>query len=58
MKAVVQRVKRASVTVDGEITGACEKGLAILLGVAQGDTEEDAVLLAQKIAKMRIFLHR
>ena len=55
MKAVVQRVKRASVTVDGKITGACDKGLAILLGVAQGDTEEDAILLAQKIAKMRIF---
>ena len=55
MKAVVQRVKRASVTVDGKVTGACDKGLAILLGVAQGDTEEDAILLAQKIAKMRIF---
>ena len=55
MKAVVQRVKRASVTVEGEVTGSCEKGLAILLGVAQGDSEEDAILLAQKIAKMRIF---
>lgn len=55
MKAVIQRVKRASVRVEGTITGACEKGLAILLGVAQGDTEEDAALLAQKIAKLRIF---
>ncbi len=55
MKAVIQRVKRASVKVEGRITGACEQGLAILLGVAQGDGEEDALLLAQKIAKLRIF---
>lgn len=55
MKAVVQRVKHACVKVDGVVTGECEQGLALLLGVAEGDTEEDAELLAAKIAKMRIF---
>ena len=51
MKAVLQRVKRSSVIVDGETVGACENGLMILLGVAAGDTEEDANLLAAKILK-------
>ncbi len=55
MKAVIQRVKSAAVRVDGVVTGACGQGLAILLGVAQGDKEEDASLLAAKIAKLRIF---
>ncbi len=55
MKAVIQRVKHASVISDGELTGACEAGLFILLGVTAGDTEEDARLLADKIAKLRIF---
>jgi len=55
MIAVIQRVKRASVKVEGRITGACEKGLAILLGVAEGDCEKDAALLADKISKLRIF---
>ena len=55
MKAVIQRVKRASVTVDGKVTGACGRGLAVLLGVALGDTEQDASLLAAKISKLRIF---
>ena len=55
MKAVLQRVKNASVSVDGEIVGQCGEGLMILLGVAQGDTEEDARLLAAKICNLRIF---
>ena len=55
MIAVIQRVKRASVIIDGECAGKCDKGLMILLGVAEGDTEEDAVALAAKISKLRIF---
>lgn len=55
MKAVLQRVKNASVAVDGEVVGKCGEGLMILLGVAQGDTEEDARLLATKICNLRIF---
>ena len=55
MKAVIQRVTHAKVTVEGTVTGECDKGLAILLGVAEGDTEADADLLAAKIAKLRIF---
>lgn len=55
MKAVLQRVKRASVSVDGEIKGQCGDGLLILLGVARGDCEIDAELLAKKILALRIF---
>ena len=55
MKAVLQRVKKASVKVDGDVVGECGEGLMILLGVAQGDTEEDARLLATKICNLRIF---
>ncbi len=55
MKAVLQRVKHASVEVEGETVGKCGEGLMILLGVAAGDTEEDARLLATKICNLRIF---
>lgn len=55
MRAVIQRVKRASVTADGQPAGRCGMGLLILLGVARGDREEDASCLAEKIAKLRIF---
>ncbi len=55
MKAVVQRVTASSVSVDGEITGKIDKGLNVLLGVEEDDTEKDAEVLAAKIAKMRIF---
>ena len=55
MKAVIQRVKKASVAVDGNIVGECAEGLMILLGVAKGDTEVDAQLLATKICNLRIF---
>ena len=55
MKAVVQRVTASSVSVDGEIVGKIDKGLNVLLGVEEDDTEKDAEGLAAKIAKMRIF---
>ena len=55
MVAVIQRVLRASVKVDGAIVGECGHGLAILLGVARGDTVEDADKLMTKISKLRIF---
>ena len=55
MKAVLQRVSSAHVDVGGKTVGKCENGLMILLGVAKGDTEEDADLLAKKICNLRIF---
>ena len=55
MRAVVQRVSSASVEVDGQVVGSCQKGYLILLGVAAGDTESDAELLCKKIAALRIF---
>lgn len=55
MKAVIQRVTRASVTVEGECISAIENGLLILLGVAEGDTRRDAEVLAEKTANLRIF---
>ena len=55
MIAVLQRAKSASVTADGAFSGEIGNGLLILLGVAKGDTEEDARLLAEKIVKCRIF---
>jgi D-aminoacyl-tRNA deacylase len=55
MRAVVQRVTRASVTIDGEIVGEIRKGLVALLGIAHDDTRDDADYLAQKIAALRIF---
>jgi len=55
MRAVVQRVSRASVKVGNETTGEIERGVLVLLGVAQEDTEADADYLAEKIAGLRIF---
>ncbi len=55
MRAVIQRVLHSSVSVDGKTVGEIEKGLNILLGVVEGDTEAEADVLASKIAKMRIF---
>lgn len=55
MKAVIQRVTEASVTVDWNIVGSCGEGLMILLGVEEGDTENDAELLCRKIVNLRIF---
>jgi D-tyrosyl-tRNA(Tyr) deacylase len=55
MRAVVQRVSAASVTVAGEVVGRIGRGLLVLLGVAQDDTEEDMRQLAEKCIDLRIF---
>lgn len=55
MKAVIQRVTRASVEVDGKTTGQIRAGLVVLLGVAKGDTESDLTYLVEKIPALRIF---
>lgn len=55
MRAVVQRVTRASVTVDGEVTGAIEAGLLVLLGAGHGDGASDLAYLVDKIVNLRIF---
>ena len=55
MRAVVQRVSRASVKVEGNLTGEIAGGLLVLLGVARDDAESDADYLADKIAGLRIF---
>ena len=55
MRAVVQRVSRAKVSVNGEIAGEIDRGLLILLGVASGDAPADADYLADKIIGLRIF---
>lgn len=55
MRAVVQRVSGASVAVSGETVGKCGRGFLILLGVARGDTEADADVLAAKLSKLRVF---
>ena len=55
MRAVVQRVTRASVTIDDEIVGEIGNGLVVLLGIARDDTPEDADYLVPKIAALRIF---
>ena len=55
MKLVVQRVKETRLEVDGKVVSAIEKGLAIYVGVAVGDTEKEADRLAEKVVKLRIF---
>jgi D-tyrosyl-tRNA(Tyr) deacylase len=55
MRAVVQRVKSASVTINGEVVSEISQGLLILVGVGNNDTTADAVYLAEKIAELRIF---
>lgn len=55
MRAVVQRVSSAQVTVEGELTGRIEAGLCVLVGVGKSDAEVDARTLAEKIARLRIF---
>jgi D-tyrosyl-tRNA(Tyr) deacylase len=55
MRAVIQRVSQASVTVNGELAGSIGPGLLVLLGVGKTDTEQDAEALAQKIVELRVF---
>ncbi len=55
MRALIQRVRKASVSIDGETVGAIGSGLLILFGVTHSDTESDAAYLAEKVANLRIF---
>lgn len=55
MRAVVQRVSRAQVVVDGEIVGRIERGFLVLLGVADDDAQDDVIALAQKVGGLRVF---
>ena len=55
MRALIQRVSRASVTVNGEIKGAIEKGLLVFAGIVRDDNESDGQYIASKIAGLRIF---
>ena len=55
MRAIIQRVSSASVTIDGVVNSQIGPGLLVLLGIAQDDTAEDGEWLAQKLAKLRIF---
>jgi D-tyrosyl-tRNA(Tyr) deacylase len=55
MRAVVQRVREASVKVDGRVISAIKKGVVLLLGIAKGDTIDDARYLAGRISRLRIF---
>jgi D-tyrosyl-tRNA(Tyr) deacylase len=55
MRAVIQRVTRASVTIEGSVAGEIGNGLVVLLGIARDDTREDADYLVPKIAALRVF---
>ena len=55
MKALLQRVSKASVSIDGEVVGSIGRGLVVLVGVAGGDTEDDAKYLVRKTTELRIF---
>jgi len=55
MRALVQRVLKGNVYVDGQVVAAIGRGLVIFLGIGQGDTEEQARFLAEKVAQLRIF---
>lgn len=55
MRAIIQRVAKSSVTVDGELKGSVGKGYNVLLGVMEGDTDAQAELLAAKVSKLRVF---
>ena len=55
MRAVVQRVLRAEVTVAGEVVGAVGRGLLVLVGVEESDSEEDAAFIGRKLMKLRVF---
>jgi len=55
MRAIVQRVKNAKVTVDGKTVGQIDSGMLVYLGIGKGDSETDAAFMAEKIANLRIF---
>lgn len=55
MKALIQRVSRGSVTIDGELRGEIGRGLVVLLGAAEGDRDEDALYLARRVCRSRVF---
>lgn len=55
MKSLIQRVKKASVTIDNELYSKIDAGILVLLGVEKGDSEENADKLAEKLVKLRIF---
>ena len=55
MRALLQRVRSASVSIDGEVIGEIENGLTILLGIRRGDTREEAKYLAEKCVNLRVF---
>lgn len=55
MRVLLQRVSQASVTVDGEVTGSIDEGLALLTGICPTDEEADCLKMARKVANMRIF---
>ncbi len=55
MKAVIQRVTQASVTIEGEVVASISKGLLVLIGIEEADTQEDIVWLTAKMANLRIF---
>jgi D-aminoacyl-tRNA deacylase len=55
MRALIQRVNRASVTVEGKKTGEIDKGILVFLGVREEDEEKDGIYLAEKIVNLRIF---
>ena len=55
MKSVIQRVKNAAVTVDGQTVGQIDRGLLVYLGVTETDTEKDAQFIAEKLTNLRIF---
>src|SRR5579864_5649945 len=55
MRAVIQRVRHARVSVDGRVVGEIGAGIVVLLGIGKGDSNENARYLAEKTAKMRIF---
>ncbi|HAL55206.1 MAG TPA: D-tyrosyl-tRNA(Tyr) deacylase [Bacteroidetes bacterium] len=55
MRALIQRVSRCTVTIDGEVKGSIDRGLLVLLGIKQGDSPSDAKYLADRCAALRIF---
>lgn len=55
MRAVIQRVRQASVAIDGQVVGQCAQGYLVLVGVECGDTEKDLAYIADKVPNLRVF---